>query len=304
MSSTAGADAATLVARRSNRRGAVHLGAHVAVAVITGAALRRSWGHWWMVGPLVAHGVVLCALFCATHECVHRTAFRSRRANDLVAAGCGLVLVLPSRWFRLFHAAHHRYTHDRARDPELAGSKATTRPGIVLHAAGLSYWRAMAGVVIALAFGRVDAAFVPAGHRRRVVAQARGMLLVYALVTGASVATRSWLAVQLWLVPVLVGQPFLRAFLLAEHTGCPHVPDVLASTRTTLTNGLVRRLTWNMSFHAEHHARPNVPFHQLGELHRELAPRLLVVDRGYARSYVARQRRRWLAAGRTAAQAL
>ena len=304
MSSTARADAAALTVRRSNRLGAAHLGAHVVVLALTGATVRWSWGRWWMVAPLIAHGVVLCALFCAAHECVHRTAFRARRANDLVASACGLVLLLPSRWFRLFHAAHHRSTHDPARDPELAGSKPTTRPGIVLHAAGLSYWRAMAGVLIALALGRVDAAFVPEGHRRRVVAQARGMLPVYALVAGASVATRSWLAVQLWLVPVLVGQPFLRAFLLAEHTGCPHVPDVLASTRTPLPPGLVRRLTWNMSFHAEHHSRPHVPFHQLAQLHRELAPRLLVVDHGYARSYAIRQRERWRAAGRSAAPAL
>jgi hypothetical protein len=36
-----------------------------------------------------------------------------------------------------------------------------------------------------------------------------------------------------WIVPALLGQPWLRLFLLAEHAGCPQVRDMLANSRTT-----------------------------------------------------------------------
>ena len=99
------------------------------------------------------------------------------------------------------------------------------------------------------------------------------------------------LALWLWLIPVLLGQPFLRLYLLAEHGDCPLVANMLENTRTTLTNAVVRFLTWNMPYHVEHHAYPAVPFHQLPALHREIRAHLYVTADGYARftrAYLAR----------------
>ncbi len=282
-----------LVPHRSDASGGRRLAAHLGLLAISGALVLHTWGSPLALPVLVLHGIVLCALFCAAHECVHRTAFRSRGLNDGVAAVCGIVLLLPSRWFRLFHAAHHRYAQDPEHDPELAGWKTATRAGIVLHALGLHYWWAMAKTIVCLALGRAEQSFLPPAHRKRVVAQARLHLLVYAAIAVLSIATGSLVAVQVWIVPALLGQPFLRAFLLAEHTGCPQVTDVLANTRTTRTNAAVRLLTWNMSFHAEHHARPQVPFHQLRQLHAALGPRVQIVGRGYARTYLTLQSARW-----------
>lgn len=278
---------------RADGPGLRRLAAHAALLGLSAALTLQTWGTPRALPALLLHGVVLSALFCAAHESVHRTAFRTRALNDAVASICGLLLLLPSRWFRLFHAAHHRYTQDPERDPELAGWKPATRIGIVLHATGLLYWWVMARTIVSLALGRADQSFLPLGHRARVVAQARGYLVVYAAVAGLSIASGSLLAVQLWIIPALLGQPFLRAFLLAEHTGCPQVPDVLASTRTTRTNTAVRLLTWNMPFHAEHHSRPQVPFHQLPDLHQEIGGRVQVIGRGYVRTYIALQRSRW-----------
>ena len=284
-----------LVPQRSDASGGRRLAMHLGLVAILGSLAVHVWRRPLAVPVLVLYGNVLCALFCAAHECVHRTAFRSRRLNDGVAAACGIVLLLPSRWFRLFHAAHHRYTQDPEHDPELAGRKTATRAGIVLHALGLHYWWAMTKTIVCLALGRAEQSFLPAAHRKRVIAQARLHLLVYATIAILSIATGSLLAIQLWVVPALLGQPFLRAFLLAEHTGCPQVTDVLASTRSTRTNAAVRLLTWNMPFHAEHHARPQVPFHQLGQLHAELGPRVGIVGPGYARTYLTLQTARWRA---------
>ena len=83
------------------------------------------------------------------------------------------------------------------------------------------------------------------------------------------------------LVPALLGQPFLRLFLIAEHTGCAFDEDMLANTRTTYTNAAVRLLTWRMSYHAEHHSFPSVPFHALPKVDALLGARARVTSPGY-----------------------
>jgi fatty acid desaturase len=59
------------------------------------------------------------------------------------------------------------------------------------------------------------------------------------------------------------------------------VPDMLKNSRTTTTNWPLRRLAWNMPYHAEHHAYPALPFHALPAAHRALAPRIAVQAPGY-----------------------
>jgi len=102
--------------------------------------------------------------------------------------------------------------------------------------------------------------------------EARCYLALYALAAlsvARSLGNDAVLLWRLWALPLLVGQPFLRVFLLAEHGLCPPVPNMLENSRTTLAGAFVRRLAWNMPFHAEHHAMPSVPFHRLPELHSD-----------------------------------
>ena len=69
----------------------------------------------------------------------------------------------------------------------------------------------------------------------RLVREARIMLAVYAAIAALSVVFRTDAALVYWVLPALLGQPFLRAYLLAEHTGLPLVEDFWENTRTTLT---------------------------------------------------------------------
>ena len=99
----------------------------------------------------------------------------------------------------------------------------------------------------------------------------------------ASVVLWSPALLWAWIVPVVLGQPFLRAYLLAEHARCPHVANMLENTRTTFTTALVRLIAWNMPFHAEHHAYPAVPFHKLPRFHEFVRQHLRTTERGYVR---------------------
>ena len=98
---------------------------------------------------------------------------------------------------------------------------------------------------------------------------------------GLSVGFGSWAIGLYWLAPALLGQPALRLYLLAEHTGCPETPDMLRNSRTTRSNALVRWLAWNMPYHAEHHAFPGVPYHGLPALHARLKDHIAVQSPGY-----------------------
>jgi fatty acid desaturase len=288
----------TRIDQRSDVRGLAHLSAHLVTLCVTGLFVIQSWGTWWTGPGVIIHSYVLIFLFSAAHECVHRTAFRSRLLNDAVSWAAGVLLLLPSRWFRLFHAAHHRYTQQVGLDPELDGWKPPTRAGIVLQQTGLLYWKAMFGVTGSFALGRADARWLPKGHRAGVIREARCNVLLYVLMIAVSLGTRSWLLVQLWVVPALLGQPMLRWYLLAEHTGCPTDAGTVIGTRTMLTNPVVRFFAWNMPFHAEHHAHPQIPFHQLPHEHRSWrgdssGSRWGSLDRGYVRTIARLQRQRW-----------
>ncbi len=115
------------------------------------------------------------------------------------------------------------------------------------------------------------------GHRK----MARWMLVGYVLLLVLSLAAGATILLWLWVVPVLLGQPFLRLYLLAEHGLCPFVANMLENTRTTYTTRLVRLLAWNMPYHTEHHTYPTVPFHKLPDLHRLMKDDLRTTANGY-----------------------
>ena len=269
------------LAARSDAKGLVRLASHFGALCATGAAIALAQGTLWLAPATVLHGLVLVFLFAPLHETVHRTAFRSRRLNDAVAWLCGAVLVLPPAYFQAFHFAHHRHTQDPERDPELAAPKPASLWSYLWTASGLPYWRERLTTTLAHAAGQVREPFIPSSHQGRVVREARILLAFYGVLAALSVAAGSWLAVGYWLAPVLIGQPFLRLYLLAEHTGCPLVPDMLRNSRTTRSNALVRWLAWNMPYHAEHHAYPALPFHALPGAHALLKEHIAVQASGY-----------------------
>ena len=256
-----------------------HLAGHAGLIVFLGLWIAQGWILWPLA--MVAQGIALCFLFTLQHEATHKTPFRTPWLNEWVGRAAGLLIVQPFEWFRYFHLAHHRHTNIPGKDPELmAGAKPETWPAYLRHVSGLPYWRAMAGVVVNNALGRDPGDYVPARARVRVQAEARWMLAAYALAGLWLMA--SPLLLWVWILPGLLGQPFLRLYLLAEHGRCPFVADMLQNTRTTLTNRIVRFLAWNMPYHIEHHTLPQVPFHKLPDLHRDMQGHHGVLENGYA----------------------
>ena len=277
-------DELAALTERSDAKGLVSLALHAATIVAAGAFLAAALETAWALPAAWVYGTCLVFLFAPLHETVHYTAFRSRRLNRAVSVACGWLLVLPPRFFRAFHLEHHRCTQDPARDPELVGAPLRTWRQYLWRISGAQYWVRQVRVLARFAMGRVTEPYIPGAERGPVVREARMFLASYAAVGALSALTGAGAALLwFWIVPVLLGQPMLRLYLLAEHTGCPMTPDMLENSRTVRTNALVRFLAWNMPYHAEHHAYASIPFHALPRAHAALAPFIRNQPRGYAR---------------------
>ncbi len=277
-----GKDELKRLSERADAPGLLQLAAHLSVLAATGAAIATGAGTILVLPAMLAHGVALVFLFAPLHETIHRTAFRQRWLNDSVAFAIGVLLVLPCGYFRAFHFAHHRFTQDAARDPELATPKPASVARFLWHVSGLPYWIAGFRGLFARARGILPEPFYATDRvRQEVIRESRATLAIYAAAGLASLAAGSAALLWYWVIPVLLGQPFLRLYLLAEHSGCPRSPDMLENSRTTGTNALVRMLAWNMPFHAEHHAWPSVPFHALPRAHAQVREKLRTTSPGY-----------------------
>jgi fatty acid desaturase len=263
---------------RNRFAGLLHLMGHAAMIFVL-SVIVMSGG---LLGGLAMMplGIALVFLFALEHEATHKTPFENARMNEVVGFVCGVILLLPFQWFRYFHLAHHRHTNDPDKDPELmAGGAPDTRRGVIWHVTGIPYWRGMIRKVWRNAFGENRDVYVPAPAKRRVKREAQVMIGIYAGV--ALLSLFSPVLIWVWIFPTIIGQPVLRMYLLAEHGRCAFVANMLANTRTTYTNRLVRFLAWNMPYHVEHHTFPNVPFYNLPKVNELMDAHLIETADGY-----------------------
>ena len=273
--------------RRSDARGLVRLAGHLVAIAGTGALFGLALASSLHVGltllAATALGFTLVTMFAAMHECVHRTAFKSRKLNDAVGWFAGLLSFYNSTFYRPYHGWHHRFTQIAGKDPELEDKKPTSFVSYLVELSGVTWWVGKLRTHFTLAFGDARSyRFLNETTAPQVVRSVRLQLCVYAAGIGASVALGSPYFVTYWLLPVALGQPLLRAILLAEHTGCSEDDNPLSNTRTTYTFWPVRFLMWEMPYHAEHHRYPALPFFALARAHRHMEPVLRHVARhGY-----------------------
>ena len=270
-----------LLYQRSNLCGLKRLSAHLVLVVTAAVGVHQTESIQWYVPAAFVLGVVGIFLFAPLHECIHRTAFRSRWLNDAVARVAGFLLLLPPRYFRSFHLSHHRHTQVFARDPELAGKDVSTLGRYLIYISGMLYWRDGILILIRHALGQVTAPYIGRAVSQSIINEARCYLFIYVVLAVLSAIFQTTMLVTFWLVPAILGQPVLRLFLLAEHTLCPLIPDMLRNSRTTLTMLPVRFIAWNMPYHAEHHALMAIPFHALPRAHMLFRDRINHLTPGY-----------------------
>ena len=267
----------------SDRPGVIRLISHLLTIGIGGWL----WAHAGLpvllrLAGLLASGIGLATAFAPLHECCHRTAFRSRRVNDAVAWCAGLLCFYNSTFYRRYHQWHHRYAHQIGLDPELDDSFPTTRFSYLLEITGWNWWIGKFRGYALLLFGDLSGlAYLNPEVIPQIRRSVRLQFAIYGALALVSVLNGSGFLFWNWLLPLAIGQPFLRLAMLAEHSGCSFDGDGTTNTRTTLTHPVVAWQMWNMPFHAEHHLYASLPFHSLPAAHRWIGPALKHLDPGY-----------------------
>lgn len=270
--------------RSGNGAAALRLASHLGLIVGSGLL----WGQAALplalrLPALLVLGVALATCFAPMHECGHRTAFADRRLNDGAAWLAGLLSFYNATFYRRFHQWHHRFTHLPGLDPELEDPHPTNRWEYLREISGWNWWSGKLRGHATLLLG-CDVSHLPYLNPEVTPSVRRSVRLqfaIYGLVALLSLPGGNGFLLWYWLLPLAIGQPFLRFLLLAEHAGCSFDSNGTTNTRTTLTLAPVRWLMWNMPFHAEHHLYPSLPFHALPAAHRLIAPRLQHCDPGY-----------------------
>ncbi|MBD2579492.1 fatty acid desaturase family protein [Oscillatoria sp. FACHB-1406] len=273
---------------KSNLRGFLHLSGHLGVMLTSGLlwSIFRQTNLGLALPALVVYGFSFAAMFAPLHENCHRTAFANPRLNDAVAWLAGLLSFYNSTFFRRYHKWHHRYTQIAGKDPELSDPKPTNLGEYIWQISGIPWWLGKIRGHWRVATGQMEEfSFIPDSARGETIRSTRIQLLVYGTAIAFSLLLgHPWAFVLYWLLPLAVGQPILRAILLAEHANCSTDNNPFTNTRTTLTAFPLRFLMWNMPFHAEHHLYPSIPFHALPTAHERLKDRWVHLAKGYLRA--------------------
>ena len=270
--------------RRTDRHACLYLLRHFSIISITAYLVYLSADSIFFMPALFLHGVGIVHLFSPQHEFAHRTAFRTRRLNDFFGWIFGAAIMLPNVYFRWEHTAHHTYTQNRLRDPELIPQPKNLF-GYFLYLSSLPYWWGFLKPFAIHLCGVItpeEKLFLPDTERWKVIVEAWAMLLIYVAVSAFMVICDSTAPLYYWLFPRLLAEPYMRMVRMSEHVGRPvNNTDLLENTRTTLVNPLLRWLAWNMPYHAEHHLAPSVPFHALPAFHNEIKQRHKKIAHGY-----------------------
>ena len=272
------------LSQRSDHKGLVQLIGHLSLLCLTTLAISQAEAGFLFIIALMVHGIVLSFVFAPLHETIHYTAFKSVELNNSVAAAFGFILLIPYQYFRAYHSSHHRHTQDVSKDPELLDKKTNTRYDNVLYLSGLPFWRGNIKTLVQHAKGNIKESYLKIRDHQAIITEARIHLGLYLVLIFAYFSFDATWLLEYWVIPLLIGQPFLRWFLLAEHRGCDFSPNMLENSRTTYTSPLINFLSWNMSYHAEHHFLASVPFHALPALHAYTGQQVKFKGDGYWRT--------------------
>jgi fatty acid desaturase len=271
---------------RSDVQGLVRAASHYGAIGLFGTLIwlvSSTHGLAWALPLMVVQGYFVAFLFMVVHETAHKTAFRSPALNLAVGHLSSLAIWLPYEYYCLFHWDHHRYTQDPERDPELlVGPIPASDTQLAIAYSGLRQVAFRIRLMLRHAVtGDASAPWIPEGKRHIIVREARLYVVFYVMLLLASLALGTALLLWVWIVPLIIGQLFLRPYLYAEHTGCERTRSAFRNTRTTYTGIITKWFAWNMPYHVEHHAYPSIPFHALPKLHRIVADQIVFQGQGY-----------------------
>ncbi len=256
----------------------------VALLLAGGSALTLTGAVWARVTGTVVLGLTFAHMLELQHETLHSSAFRGRRRNVIAGVALGLPLLVSFSAYQVSHLRHHRDLGTPANQEFFDyGDQYGRQDGARWKPVGLWAYRLLMAAhyrQFVITSGRVVTGRAPAANESPLTQRRirRDYLVILGTLLAAAVAsalTGSLGVVWAWLLPMaVVGLPAHALIELPEHFRCDtDTPDVLQNTRTITSNRFMAWLANTNNFHMEHHLMPNLPFHRLAELHRDVAPK-------------------------------
>jgi fatty acid desaturase len=273
---------------RSNSHAFTRLGIWTVILMISSSLILLTYESWWIFLAMFIQGIIIVHHFSLQHECVHYTAFKTRKLNDIFGMLCGISIILPNQQFRYEHCDHHTYTQLKGKDPELIELPISIRK-YLWYISSVPYWNNKFKQIFRHFLGHLnddDRAFLSDREALVVFREARSMVAIYVVILLICALTNYWAPLWYWVIPLFMGEPVMRFIRLTEHVGRPNVDDMRENTRTSLVSVPLRFLSWNMNYHAEHHYAASVPFHALPKLHKKLKGYVYVEKRGYLGAHI------------------
>ncbi|MGE0175097.1 MAG: fatty acid desaturase [Oligoflexales bacterium] len=222
-----------------------------------------------MIGAMYAHAVEL------QHQCLHYSAFKSRRTNKTIGILLGLPTLTSFHAYRRSHLEHHRNLGTSADTPFFTYQFLTNRSfgSFTYDLLGISHLKASLSAI----FGNGDARLIsiPVGDDSGTISERFDYGLMGFMVVCAglvSIAFGPAIVLKLWVLPLLlVAQPIHFFVELPEHIGCDSgTTDVFRSTRTIVGSRFSHWFTNFNNFHTEHHLEPALSMDQMPDVYKQI----------------------------------
>lgn len=241
------------------------------LAVITLAMLGIAvWPVPWFAVPLlsVVIGASFAGLTFIGHEALHGGITPGRIRQHLIGFITFLPFVVSPRLWQAWHnRAHHAHTN-LSDDPdgypslERYRTERGTRFTVDAFSLGGRRWRGMLSLI--LGFTVQSGHQLLTAHKRNILTRTQRRLAIAETLLGVLIwATLAWLVgfvpfVFMFVVPLLIGNAGIMAFILTNHSLSPRVEinDPLLSGLSVTTPRLIERLTLGFGYHVEHHLFP------------------------------------------------
>jgi len=252
---------------------------HVSIVIAGTVALARGWLSWPLaLATSLLIGLAFGGLMFLGHETMHGAVLRGRwrRAKSVVGFLCFAPLVLSPRLWSVWHnRTHHSSSNRLDVDPDMYPSLDRYRASRAVRfatdnfALGGRRWRGLLSLVVGfsgqslhmLIAARAQLGMSKRDHR---VAIAEFTLAV-ALWIGVAIMAGAWTMVLAFVVPVMIANVVVMAFILTNHALSPatEVNDPLLGALSVTTPRWVEWLTLDFGYHVEHHLFPSTSGRQL-----------------------------------------
>lgn len=260
--------------KRNNISGLIHLCLHLGLILLSGILISISSNFFIKTLVIIVHGSFIAFLYAGLHECIHKSAFKNKKLNEFVGYFIGFVLLRSFLNGRYRHMAHHTFTQHPEKDPDKVDFPSSYFE-YLKHVTSFSVWVRIIDNLFRHSIGKInnsEKSYIPDSEIKSLIFESRVMVLGYFLIASISIYFSTTFFLIYWLIPRILGEPFLRLVRMVEHTGKDETADMIHNTRTSFPSFFLKFLYWNMPYHVEHHLYSSVPFHKLPKFHKLIKP--------------------------------